>query len=71
MNATMNTNVATLEIPISKPIRDLSVGQSVEFEITRTPAVKTIACDLGMILKRKYRTQVDRFNDRIIVHRER
>ena len=55
---------------VKDQIKQMEVGQTLSYPIERLTVVRTYACELGMILDRKYKTETDRDNRTINVTRE-
>lgn len=55
--------------PLRSVIRDLSIGESIDFPIDRLQSVKTTCTDLGLIYERKFKTKTNRVKKTISVTR--
>lgn len=55
--------------PLRSVIRDLSMGESIDFPIDRLQSVKTTCTDLGLIYERKFKTKTNRVKKTISVTR--
>lgn len=51
-------------------LRDMAVGETKEFPISRMKSVRTQASELGFMFNRHYTTRTDRASRTIIVTRE-
>lgn len=51
-------------------IRELEIGDTIAFPISKTPSVRTSASEIGLMLKRRYSTYTDREASAVYVTRK-
>lgn len=51
-------------------IRELAIGDTIAFPISKTPSVRTSASEIGLMLKRRYTTYTDRDASAVYVTRK-
>lgn len=51
-------------------IRELAIGDTIAFPISKTPSVRTSASEIGLMLKRRYTTYTDREASAVYVTRK-
>ena len=56
-------------LPLRPQIRELELGQAINFPIRRMQTVKSTCTDLGTIYSRKFRTKLNREQETITVTR--
>lgn len=55
---------------IKSQIRELNIGDTIAFPISKTASVRTSASEIGLMLLRKYSTYTDREQSSIYVTRK-
>ncbi|RGW39850.1 hypothetical protein DWV76_15130 [Segatella copri] len=61
--------MAEEKLPLRPLIRELALGQTIDFPIKRMLSVKSSCTDLGAIYSRKFKTKINREKEIITVTR--